>query len=578
MELPHGRGRGFGARMLLALLLPGAGLAQDQPAAPQNPAEIASRDEPAIFKARANLVLVPVVVRDQQGRAVATLRKEDFQLTDRGRPQEITRFSVERPGARPAPAGVRPAENPENAVNAAPVMSERHIAYVFDDIHLSFEDLSRAREAAFTQMRSLAPTDRAAIYSTSGQTTLDFTDDRDQLRQALNRLRPTPSGGFRAPNSRVNCPDISFYMADLIESHDDKQALSVALAETVACQPPVLGASVVTELQVRMEARRVYQEGAHETRVSLVVLRDVVRRLSVMPGTRTLVFVSPGFLASEQQAEKNELLDRAARAKVVINSLDARGLYTDPTFDAGRRIYDVSANLVKTRYYREEASAQADVLAELAVGSGGSFFQNSNDLGAGFERLAGTPESYYVLGFSPQNLKIDGTFHNVKVAVKSLRGISIAARRGYYAPTRLDDAAETARREIAEALFSREEMHDIPTGLHTQFFKSGSEAATLTVVTHIDPKSIPFRKEDNRNRNTVTIVNAVFDRNGNFVVAVTKTIELRLRDETLTRLSASGMTVRTNLDVKPGRYAIRLVVRDAEGQFMSAENSSIEIP
>src|SRR3954453_2794433 len=60
--------------------------------------EMSQKDEPALFKARVNLVPVPVVVRDRKGKAVGTLTKEDFQLLDRGKPQFIARFSVEKGG------------------------------------------------------------------------------------------------------------------------------------------------------------------------------------------------------------------------------------------------------------------------------------------------------------------------------------------------------------------------------------------------------------------------------------------------------------------------------------------------
>src|SRR5689334_20996226 len=64
-------------------------------APPQNVAETVTKEEPATFKARVNLVMVPVVVRDKKGRAIANLRQEDFQLFDRGKPQVISKFSLE---------------------------------------------------------------------------------------------------------------------------------------------------------------------------------------------------------------------------------------------------------------------------------------------------------------------------------------------------------------------------------------------------------------------------------------------------------------------------------------------------
>src|SRR5256885_16034026 len=73
--------------------------AATQPAKPPV-LEMSQKDEPALFRARVNLVPVPVVVRDRHGKAVGTLTKEDFQLFDRGKPQVIARFSVEKAGAR----------------------------------------------------------------------------------------------------------------------------------------------------------------------------------------------------------------------------------------------------------------------------------------------------------------------------------------------------------------------------------------------------------------------------------------------------------------------------------------------
>src|SRR5208337_3022308 len=49
-----------------------------------------------------NRVLVPVVVRDKQGRAVDDLRKEDFQVFDNGKPRPVSAFTIEKRGATEA--------------------------------------------------------------------------------------------------------------------------------------------------------------------------------------------------------------------------------------------------------------------------------------------------------------------------------------------------------------------------------------------------------------------------------------------------------------------------------------------
>jgi hypothetical protein len=222
--------------------------------------------------------------------------------------------------------------------------------------------------------------------------------------------------------------------------------------------------------------------------------------------------------------------------------------------------------------------ADADVLAELSSGTGGAFFQNNNDMEEGFRRSAAAPEYYYLLGFSPQNLKLDGSFHSLKVTFKAPHHLELQARRGYYAPKKLTDEVENAKAEIEEALFSREELKELPVDLHTQFFKVAEGSATVTVMAHLDVKRFKFRKTEDRNRNLVTVVSALFDRNGNMVSGTTKTLDMRLKDETLAKKVDAGFTIRTTFSVKPGNYLVRLVVRDTEGQQISAANSAIDIP
>jgi len=173
---------------------------------------------------------------------------------------------------------------------------------------------------------------------------------------------------------------------------------------------------------------------------------------------------------------------------------------------------------------------------------------------------------------------LDGRFHAMKVTVKDMGKFTLQARRGYYAPTHLADAGETAKQEIEEALFSREELHDIPIELHTQFFKPSDDTARLSVLTKVDLRHVRFRKAEGRNRNDLTVTSGLFDRNGNFVAGIQKTLEMRLRDVTLAGPLGSGIMVKTSFDVKPGSYLLRLVVRDAEGQSMAAINSAVEIP
>lgn len=536
-----------------------------------------TKEAPAIFKSRVDMVSVPVVVRDSKGHLVANLTKENFQVFDKGKPQEILRFVLEKSGEETAKAAkTLDAVPAEGEAAKTPDVPERFVAYLFDDIHLAWSDLARARIAVGHQLSNLPKTDRAAIYTTSGQNNVEFTDDVDKLQATLLLLR---NRSLSTMGVKL-CPDINYYMADLMVNHQDGQSNNLAGQEAMACMNlPTLALGISYAQGI---AQQVLGTGQQETHVALTVFKDIVRRMASMPGQRVVVLVSPGFYSPDTyQPDKNEIINRAIKSNVIINSLDARGLWTDPAFDASQQASgSIQYQNAKTAYDHVASLAQSDVLAEMAYGTGGSFFQNNNDLDAGVRQLAVVPESFYVIGFAPQNLKLDGSFHALKVTVKSNPAINVAiqARKGYYAPKKASTAEETAKEEIEEALFSRDELGELPVELHTQFFKSSDKDATISVLCRMDPRHIQFRKTDGRNVNVLTVIAAVFDRNGNFLSAIQKTVDIKMKDETMTKLMTAGvMTLKTNFSVQPGSYLIRLVVRDSEGQLMSALNGAVAI-
>jgi VWFA-related protein len=545
----------------------------------QNTPEITSHDEPTTFSSKVNLVIVPVVVRDRNGKAVGGLKQEDFQLFDKGKPQTITKFSVEQNAAPPPDTKLAGSDKPANTETAPLTLPGHYLLYLFDDVHLEFGDLAQARTAALKYIStSLAPTDRMAIFTTSGQGMQDFTDDREKLRDALLHLQPRPI----ARSSFPDCPEMTYYMGDLIQNKNDGQALSAATMDAVICGNLLtLNGQVPPEAtqMARAAASRWVSQGDVEARVALSVLKNAVLRLSSMPGQRTLVLVSPGFLVLEQNLQdESEILDRAGRVGVTINSIDARGLDASPPGDITSSFHNTQTDVIKERYRRESELAAQGILAEAASSTGGTAFHNNNDLMEGFRRTSAPPEFRYLLGFSPQSLKNDGSFHALKVTITQGKEFSLRARRGYYAPRRDMDAAAETKEEIREAMFSRDELLGIAVDIETQFFKPSDEKVKLSVLARVDLKQLHFRKVDGRNHNTLTVVWGVFDRNGNWITGIQKTLDMRLREDTFAARLNSGITVKSSFDVTPGSYLVRVVVRDTEGQLMAARNGAIEIP
>ena len=250
---------------------------------------------------------------------------------------------------------------------------------------------------------------------------LDFTDDRAKLHDALLRLQPRPIAG----TGTTECPNISYYMADMIQNKHDSRAEQAAIQDALGCiDLPVQTADQQraalqsAQMTVSAETSQQLSIGNQESRVALGVLKDVVRRISLMPGQRSLVIVSPGFLTPESDMLQDymDVIDRALHSDVVISALDARGLYTImPGGDVSQRgpTNGVSSS-IESQYQTDSALAESDVLSDLAYGTGGAFFHNNNDLNEGFKQVSATPEYFYTLGFSPQSLKLDGTYHKIR--------------------------------------------------------------------------------------------------------------------------------------------------------------------
>jgi len=545
--------------------------------------EIATQDVQPTFKVQVqrNMVVVRVIVRDSKGRPVPRLRKEDFRLWDNGKPQEIDQFGVESssgasPVSSPAPSK-EPGEEAASEAGAANVTPRNYQALYFDDTQMTFEDVGRSRDAADRYLASkLTPADRAGIFTSSGQGNLDFTDDRSKLHEALFKLRPRA----RISTGLTSCPDIGEHQAFLIAQQQDPDATEIAVEESKMCKgtSQAQGAS-----DVQSEATQLWNQWQTQAEAVLRGLEEVVRRTAILPGQRSVIFLSPGFLPYNMEYRIAQVAERALRSNVVVSTLDPRGLYViTPGGDASHQTILVPSRpdlmAKKQQIIRDGLSLDEQVLYGFAEDTGGQFFHNSNDLDQGFRQVGTLSDVYYVLAFSPRNLKFDGRFHKLKVSLANPAGFTLQARRGYFAPKASEDAAARAKEEIEQAIYSQDELRELPVDVHTRFFKLNESDARLSVLTHLDVSAVRFRKEQDRNLDNLTFITVLFDRDGKYVMGKEKRVEFRLRDSTLARLTQTGITLKTEFDVKAGTYLVRQIVRDSEAGQLSGLNRTVEIP
>jgi len=276
--------------------------------------------------------------------------------------------------------------------------------------------------------------------------------------------------------------------------------------------------------------------------------------------------------------ESGDVIDRATKANIVISTVDTRGVYVPDLFDASKPLHISGPTVAVRLTLRDtEETFNGAVLGELADGTGGTFFHNRNDIDQGLVLAAARPEVSYLLGFTPQNLKFDGRYHHLKVTLNEPQNWTLQARHGYFAPSSEADPEAAAEQEIQQAVFSRDEMREVPLTCQTQFFQSG-RGAHLSVIVHVTTRGLKFVKTGERSRNKLTVTTAIFDLNGNLLEGSERIINMQLTDATLARQNRDGVSTRFSFDVHPGTLLVRIVARDSEGPQMGAISCGVDIP
>jgi VWFA-related protein len=524
-------------------------------------------------------VRVAAVVRDARLKPVIGLQKQDFEIYDQGKKQTISGFSVL---AADGNSAVNALAGPPNApAPAGPAIAtdqpRRYVAFFFDDINTQQGELARTLMAARRYVTDvMAPRDHLAVFTASDTQTLDFSDDKTALLAVLERIRLHPRYAFRGEGA---CPLITVYEAYLIsELNDLNEAQSAArcYAPGVSNTQGVLFDPNV--VQARVQADQTWSQAREAFLDTLARVETVIGRLGGMPGTRILLMVSDGFITGPFEREKDHIIHEALQLGVVINSLDAKALYSEAP---GGPIGEIDGESTTQAIHRVQTlgpkiQANNQVMAEFADATGGRFVHNTNDLLGGLRELAATPQISYLLTFTPSNLADDGKFHKLEVRLRDKR-YEIQARPGYFAPAKQEASRASPEEELDQEMRGVNTLSEVPILVTIRPGPSSTGTSELAIGIHVDLKPLQFQKQKDREVQQLNFIVALFDDKGDFVTGKQGEMDLALRDRSFAQLQRTGVEAGLVLQAAPGHYRLRTVVEESVSNKSAAAAQPVQI-
>lgn len=549
------------------------------------------------LRVQTNEVQVGVVVRDGKGHIVSGLKPEDFKIYDDGKEQPISEFSIEtRRSSVPSATTATPAAPVASASNlqAQAPPRPRYVALYFDDLSTQFGDMGHVQLAAENFVRhGVAPGDQIGLFTASGLQTVDFTTNTTAVLGAIEKLK----FHGRAIES-TGCPRITPYDAYEIATEPQPPiggGMGSPTYETILQEAWKCNCYDETNLDpncrsqqevfIRSESKQIWDSVRQMSQNILGTVQAVVDYLARKPGERVLVMASSGFLTGTLETDVDKMVDSSLRAGVIINALDAKGLYTlDSAMDPNHGYTDDAADGAAVHDLQNFGPAMSNsmgAMVDFVLGTGGRFFHNRNDLIAGYYSLAAAPQTEYLLGFSPEKENLNGRFHKLKVAIDMPGKFDVQARPGFFAPTKESHAEPppaTPEEKIDAEVRASEQRNDFPLKITEQPRTAANGNQELRVQVHVDIQKLPFEQQQDRHVEMLTLVTALFDAQGNMVAGKEAQIQLALKPDTFARFSKSGIGGAISLEAPPGAYRLRVVVEEALHGETSTTTQNVQVP
>jgi VWFA-related protein len=216
--------------------------------------------------------------------------------------------------------------------------------------------------------------------------------------------------------------------------------------------------------------------------------------------------------------------------------------------------------------FPQTATANQDVLYALATGTGGFPIFNTNDFAGGLDKIAHELDEYYVLGYAPEDLSHDGTYHSIKVKMDT-KGLEVRARTGYYDTKGVDALAGKQEAKTLEAQLASAQAGSARLNAQASYFYQGADQALVNVALSVPGDAFNFEKDKKNFHCAVTILGVAYRPDGSVAARFSDSRALDYEKKDLKEFTQGAFNYRTGFDIAPGQYKLKIAVSTGGNSF-----------
>src|SRR5256886_925273 len=334
-----------------------------------------------------------------------------------------------------------------------------------------------------------------------------------------------------------------------------------------------------------------------QTRPVLAALAAICEGLRPIPGKKTLVMFSQGFVATESlDWQVQSTIDIANRANVAIYIIDSGGLTggapTSGALVSGSPLGGISGGLEMEQRRRagagesvfditrqEGLNRQQDLLYRISEDTGGHFIKNTNDIAGGLERIDAEIRSRYTLAYRSTDPNFDGSFRKVKIEVRR-PDANVLARAGYYAipPSQIIPFSPDDRKLLAS--FAGMQAHPtLPLSLELNSFRSSEGFYIVPLSFEIPPGVVQFDRKGDKQRLQLDVLGVVRAQGDDKILSrLGGNFDVALSPQQYESISHDKIFYRQDIQLYAGSYTVDLIVRDRLSRKVAAKRQKLELP